>query len=185
METTATPKPSLNLTAIIAAAFLVVAIVFAVSNGHWYFVFKAIHVTFAVIWIGGGMLLTILGLMAERRSDPEELATVARQAAMVGQKLFSPAAGVVLLAGIAMMINGSLDWNQFWVSFGLLGFLSSFVVGIGFLAPQSKRVAALIESDGVESAAAQAGIAKILVIARYDIAVLLLVVFDMVLKPFS
>jgi uncharacterized membrane protein len=185
METTASSKPQLNLTAAIAAAFLVVAIVFAVSNGHWYFVFKAIHVTFAVIWIGGGMLLTILGLTAERRNDPAELAAVARQAALVGQKVFSPAAVIVFLAGLGMMINGSLDWNQFWVSFGLLGFLSSFVVGIAFLAPQSKRAAALIESDGVASPAAQAAIAKILVIARYDIAVLLLVVLDMVLKPFS
>jgi uncharacterized membrane protein len=185
METTASSKPSLNLTAVIAAAFLVVAIVFAGSNGHWYFVFKAIHVTFAVIWIGGGALLTILGVMAERRNDPVELAAIARQTAMVSRKLFSPAAIVVLLAGIGMMINGSLDWNQFWVSFGLLGFLSSLVVGIAFLAPQSRKVAALIETEGVSSSAAQAGIAKILVIARYDIAVLLLVVFDMVLKPFS
>jgi uncharacterized membrane protein len=184
METTVRSKPSLNLTAAIAVAFLVVAIVFAVSNGHWYFVFKAIHITFAVIWIGGGALLTILGVIAERQNDPAALAAIARQAALVGQKLFSPAAIVVLLAGIAMMINGSLDWNQFWVNFGLLGFLSSFIVGVAFLAPQSKKVAALIESEGVSSPAAQAGIAKILVIARYDIAVLLLVVFDMVLKPF-
>jgi uncharacterized membrane protein len=185
METTVSPKPSMNLTAVIATALLIVAIVFAVSNGHWYFVFKAIHVTFAVIWVGGGTLLAILGLMAERQRDPVALANIARQAALVGQRVFSPAAVVVLVMGIAMMTNGSLDWNQFWVSFGLLGFLSSLVVGIGFLAPQSRRVSTLIESDGVESAAAQAGIAKILVLARYDMAVLLLVVFDMVLKPFS
>jgi uncharacterized membrane protein len=185
METTASSKPPLNLTTAIAGALLVVVVVFAVSNGHWYFIFKAIHVTFAVIWIGGGALLTILGIMAERRNDPAELAAIARQAAMVGRTLFSPAAVVVLLAGVAMMINGSLDWNQFWVNFGLLGFLSTFIVGMAFLAPQSKKVAALIETEGVSSPAAQAGIAKILVIARYDIAVLLLVVFDMVLKPFS
>src|SRR5471030_891623 len=110
METTANSRPSLNLTTAIAAAFLIVAVVFAVSNGDWYFTFKAIHVTFAVIWIGGGALLTILGVIAEQRNDPAELAAIARQAAMVGQKLFSPAAMVVLLAGIAMMINGSLDW---------------------------------------------------------------------------
>jgi uncharacterized membrane protein len=185
METTVSTKPSLNLTAVIAAVTLVVAIVFAVSNGHWYFVFKAIHITFAVIWIGGGMLLTILGVIAERQKDPVALAAIARQAAMVGQKLFSPAAIIVLLAGMGMMINGSLDWGKFWVSFGLLGFLSSFIVGVAFLAPASSRVAAVIDAEGVESPAAQAGIAKILLVARYDVAVLLLVVFDMVLKPFS
>jgi uncharacterized membrane protein len=182
METSASPK--MNLTAAIAAAFLIVAVVFAADNGNWYSIFKAIHVTFAVIWIGGGALLTILGVIAERQKDPVALAAIARQAAMVGHKLFSPAAVVVLAAGIAMMINASYSWNQFWVNFGLLGFLSTFVIGMAFLGPQSKKVTALIETDGGDSPAVQAALAKILVIARFDIAVLLLVVLDMVLKPF-
>jgi uncharacterized membrane protein len=185
METSVTAKPSMTLTAGIAAAFLVVAAVFAVSNGHWYFVFKAIHVTFAVVWIGGGALLSILALIAQRRNDPAELATIARQASMIGQKLFSPAAVVVVVMGIAMMIEGHIRWNQFWVNFGLLGFLSTFVVGIGFVAPQSRKIVALTETSGVAAPETQAAIAKLLVIARFDIAVLLLVIFDMVLKPFS
>lgn len=185
METTASSKPAVNLTAAIAAAFLVFAFIFAVSNGNWYFVFKAIHVTFAVIWIGGGALLTILGVVAERQRDPLALAAIARQASMVGQKLFSPAAMVVLVMGIAMMINGSLDWGKFWVSFGLLGFASTFITGIAFLAPESRKIVALTESHGVEAPETQAAIARLLVIARFDVAVLLLVVFDMVLKPFS
>ena len=41
METSVTSRPSLSLTAAIAAAFVTLAVVFSVSNGHWYFVFKA------------------------------------------------------------------------------------------------------------------------------------------------
>ena len=174
----------INLTAAIAAAFLAIAVIFS-ADSEWYLVFKAIHVSFAVIWIGGGALLTILGLIAERRKDPAELATIARQAAMVGEKLFSPAAIVVLAAGIGMMVNGDLDWGAFWVSFGLLGFASTFIVGIAVLAPMSKKIVELTESQGVAAPETQAAIAKILVIARFDVAVLLLVVLDMVLKPFS
>ena len=183
METTSGSK--LNLNAAIAGAFAIVALIFAINDGNWYLIFKTIHVTFVVIWVGGGMFLTILALLAQRTQNPTELATVARQAAWAGEKLFSRAAIVVLAAGVAMMINGSLDWGKFWVSFGLLGFASTFIVGIGILAPRSKKIVELTETIGVEAPETQAAIASLLVIARYDIAVLLLVVLDMVLKPFS
>jgi uncharacterized membrane protein len=189
METSAattTPerRASLLPTALIAAAFLVVAIVFCASSS-WYFTFKAVHVGFAVIWIGGGFLLTVLGLVAERQNDPEQLATVARQAAMVGEKLFAPAAGIVLLAGIAMMIKINWGWDHFWVTAGLVGFASSFVTGIAVLSPRAKRLDELMQTTGPAASETQAAIRSILLIARFDMAVLLLVVVDMVVKPFS
>ena len=161
-----------------------VAVIFA-SQQSWYLAFKTVHVIFAVIWIGGGALLTILGVLAERRNDPVELATIARQAAMVGEKLFSPAALVVLAMGISMMINTDWGWGSFWIDFGLAGFASTFAIGIGFLAPMSKKVTAVIEASGPQSPEAQALISRILLVARVDIAVLLLVIVDMVTKPFS
>ena len=188
METTAATTPerrsSLLPTALIAAAFLVVAVVFC-STSSWYFTFKAVHVSFAAIWIGGGFLLTVLGLLAERENDPVQLAAVARRAAMVGQKLFSPAAGIVLLAGIAMMINTNWGWGHFWITAGLVGFASSFVTGIAVLAPRSKRLHELMQTAGPTAPETQATIKSILLIARFDMAVLLLVIIDMVVKPFS
>jgi uncharacterized membrane protein len=104
---------------------------------------------------------------------------------MVGERLFTPSALVVLAMGIAMMINGSLDWGTFWVSFGLLGFASTFVIGLFVLAPLSKRTSAAIEASGAHSPEAQALIRRILLVARIDVAVLLLVIVDMVVKPFA
>jgi uncharacterized membrane protein len=182
--TTPVRRASLLPTALIAAAFVVVAVVFCASS-NWYATFKAVHVGFAVIWIGGGFLLTVLGLIAERQNDPAELATVARQAAMVGEKLFSPAAGIVLLAGIAMMINTNWGWGHFWITAGLVGFASSFVTGIAVLAPRSKRLHELMGTAGPDAPETQAAIKSILLIARFDMAVLLLVIIDMVVKPFS
>jgi hypothetical protein len=43
----------------------------------------------------------------------------------------------------------------------------------------------VIETEGAEAPETQAAIQRILLIARVDIAVLLLVVADMVLKPFT
>jgi uncharacterized membrane protein len=188
METTEATQPadraSLLPTALIGAAFLVVAVIFA-SSSSWYLVFKSVHVGFAVIWIGGGALLTILAVLAERRIDPHELATIARQAAMVGEKLFAPAGLVVFSMGIAMMINTDWGWNHFWITFGLLGFVWTFATGMGYFAPASKRLHELMQTVGPTAPETQAAIARILFIARLDIAVLLLVVVDMVVKPFS
>jgi uncharacterized membrane protein len=191
MESTSPPtsapagqRASLLPTALIALAFLVVAVVFGASSS-WYQAFKAVHLIFAVVWIGGGTLLTILGVIAERQDDAEQLAAVARQAAMVGEKLFSPSAGIVLLTGIAMMVNTNWGWGHFWIVFGLLGFASTFTVGMGVLGPISRRLAALMQSKGPHDPETQAAVQRLLLVARFDVAVLLLVIVDMVVKPFS
>ncbi|HZO98332.1 MAG TPA: DUF2269 family protein [Gaiellaceae bacterium] len=182
--TTAERQTPLLPTLLVAAAFLVVAIVFCASSS-WYLTFKAVHVGFAVIWIGGGLLLTVLGVVAERQNDAEGLAAIAKQAALVGEKLFSPASVIVLAAGIAMMVNLDWGWEHFWVVAGLIGFASTFVTGVGFLSPRSKRLHELMQTAGPTAPETQAAISEILLIARIDVAVLLLVVVDMVVKPFS
>jgi uncharacterized membrane protein len=183
-DTTPAERASLLPTALIGAAFLGVAIVFAASSS-WYATFMAVHVTFVVIWIGGGALLTILGMTAERRNDPAELAVIARQAAFAGEKLFAPAGIVVVAMGIAMVLNAHLGFGHFWIVFGLLGFASTFLIGVGVLSPRAKKLTVMIREHGAESPEVTAAISRILLIARVDVAVLLLVVVDMVTKPFS
>src|SRR5690348_16187468 len=75
------------------------------ENTTWFSIFKLVHVCIAVFWVGGGLLLTALALRAQRSKDPHELATIARQATFVGEKLFAPAGGIALVMGIAMVIN--------------------------------------------------------------------------------
>ena len=188
METASSPieerRPSLLPTALLAAALIAVAVVFCASSS-WYLTFKAVHVGFAAIWIGGGFLLTFLGVIAERQHDDEGLAAIAKQAAFAGERLFTPASAIVLAMGIAMMINTDWGWGHFWITIGLLGFASTFITGIGFLAPASKRLHTLMQTSGPTAPETQAAITRILLIARIDITVLLLVIVDMVVKPFS
>jgi len=176
------------LTGVIGAVVLVVAIVFISQSGFgnsWYVAFKSVHVIAAVVWIGGGALLTILGVAAERKRDPFELATIARQAAMVGERLFAPAGLVVLAMGIAMMINTNWGWGKFWIVVGLLGYAATFITGVAVLSPMSKRASALVAEKGADHPEATAQIQKILLVARIDVAVLLLVIIDMITKPFA
>jgi uncharacterized membrane protein len=189
--TAAVPAHERSSTALTAALLGGVAIgvaIFAFSSSYpsdWYVVFKSIHVLMAVVWVGGGVLLMILAIAAERRSDPGELATVARQAAFVGERVFAPAGLIAFLMGVAMMLNTNWGWGKFWVVAGLIGYAATFVNGVAVLSPMAKRITVLIDEHGATSPEAQAAIQRILLIARIDVAVLLLVVADMVAKPFS
>lgn len=188
VEAPAESRASAKLTATIGLVVAVLGVVFAFESSwyaHWYALFRLVHVVVAVFWVGGGLLLTTLALRAERAEDPNELATVARQAAFVGEKLFAPAGLVVLLMGIAMMLKIDWGWGKFWVVAGLVGYAVSFATGVGVLSPLSKRVAALLEERGAAAAETQAAIRRILLVARIDVGVLALVVADMVVKPFG
>jgi uncharacterized membrane protein len=194
METPATTAPaersSSALTFALLAAVLVVAVVFAFSSSlllpnNWYSLFKAIHVSFAVLWVGGGLTLTVLGLRAERSRDPIEAVMITRQAIFMGERVFAPAGMVVFLMGIAMMINTNWGWGKFWVIVALVGYAATFATGLGVLSPLARKINASIETNGPEHPETTALIRRILLVARVDAAVLFVVVLDMVTKPFA
>jgi len=194
MDTTSSAAPadarrSGPLTAALGLVVVAIGLVFAFESGfamdNWYSIFKWIHVTVAVFWVGGGLTLTILGLRAERMKDAREIVTVAQQAAFVGEKLFAPAGLVVLLMGIGMVVHQDLGWGHFWIIAGLIGYAATFATGIGVLAPLAKKIERSAQANGPEHPETIALIQRILLVARVDIAVLLLVVADMTLKPWA
>ena len=192
METTSAQAPERAnwITPAILLAVAGIGLLFAFEatdvSSTWFGIFKIVHVGFAVFWVGGGLLLTALALRAERSKDPEDLATIARQATFVGEKLFAPASGIVLLMGIVMVINSpEIGFGDTWVIIGLVGFAISFVTGIAVLAPRARRLVELFDTVGSTAPQTQAAIREILLISRVDVAVLVIVVFDMLMKPFS
>ena len=194
METTSTAAPaagsrSAPFTIALGLVVIGVGLLFAFESGwaldNWYSIFKWIHVSVAVFWVGGGLTLTILGLRAEGTKDPREIVTVAQQAAFVGEKLFAPGGLIVLLMGIGMVLHQHLGWGHFWIIAGLIGYASTFATGIGVLAPLAKKIEQSAATNGAEHPETIALIQRILLIARVDVAVLLLVVADMILKPWG
>ena len=187
-EAAADRRASNTVTVVVGLAVLALGLVFVFKSNlfsDWYAFFEWVHVSGAVLWVGGGLTLTILALRAERSSDPTEMALIARQAAFVGERVFAPIGLLVLAMGIAMVVNLHLDWGTSWIVIGLVGYAITFLTGLLFLGPQAKRIGQLIESAGAEAAETQAAIRRILLIARVDEGVLLLVVAAMVLKPFT
>ena len=78
-----------------------------------------------------------------------------------------------------MMIEGSWDWGQLWVVFGLVVFAGSFLSGLLHIAPMGKR----IEAVGPESPEGQELIRKIFASLRIELVFLYSIAFAMTVKP--
>jgi uncharacterized membrane protein len=177
-------RTSVIVTATIALALVVVSIIFA-ANAPWYFVFKMLHVGAAVIWVGGGLFITIIALLAELTNDDDQLLQIGHWAETVAGRLFPVMSFVVLGFGIAMTINGKIGYDQFWIIFGLVAWGLSAATGILFLGPEAHRLNKIAAERGPKSPEAQARLRRILLVARVDVALMFLIVFDMVAKPFN
>ena len=149
----------------------------------WYTFFKFVHVAAAIVWVGGAGVSQLYALRALASSDGRRQAEFAGDVEWVGTRFFTPASGIVLLAGIAMMVNADFDWGQLWIVFALVVYAVSFAVGAGFLGPESGRIKKAIEQHGPESPIVRARIVRILAVSRTELVLLAGVVFAMVVKP--
>jgi uncharacterized membrane protein len=177
-------RTSIVATSLIAAALVIASIVFAV-NTPWYFVFKMLHVGAAVVWVGGGLFITIIAVLAELANDDDQLLQIGHWAETVAGRVFPVMSFVVLGFGIAMTMNFNIPYNQFWLIFGLVAWALSAGTGILFLGPEAKRLNNAAAAHGPQSPEVQARLRRILLVVRVDVALMFLIVFDMVAKPFS
>jgi uncharacterized membrane protein len=146
---------------------------------------KFVHVLAAVVWVGGAATVQVYALLAVRTNDPVKVAAFAGDTEFVGTRIFLPAALILLVSGILTVraSGGAWDYHQGWVQFALVIIALSIVTGAGFLGPESGRIAKATETGGVESPEVQARIRRIFLVSRIELALLLAVVFDMVVKP--
>lgn len=116
----------------------------AVTTYEWA---KAVHVLAAVIWVGGAAVVQVLALFALRSKLPGRKAEFAREAEWVGMKIFLPS--TLVLIGLGFYLVEDANWGyHLWVILALVGFGLSFVTGLFFLGPESKRIAEAIDAEG-------------------------------------
>lgn len=146
----------------------------------FYLIFKFLHVVSAVAWVGGGLTMFALALMALARNDRDMASHVVSQVAFMGTRWFIPASLLTVLFGVIMVFLGGL-WAEAWISIGLIGFASTFLTGILGLKPLSEKIDALHKADpDADTGALEA---RILQVSKFDYAVLFVVIADMVFKP--
>ena len=142
-----------------------------------------LHIAFAILWLGSGVCLILLAGRADKSRDPVRIKQIVDDAEWVANRLIIPSSLAVFVLGIVLVVDGPWTFDMLWVVLGLLGFAATFVTGVFFITPQTKRIGATMERDGGMSPAAIEQVRKLFLISRIDLVVLFSVVFDMALKP--
>jgi uncharacterized membrane protein len=145
-----------------------------------YLLFKLLHVLSAVVWVGGGLCLMVLGVFANSRNDDAEVLRVVQSVAFMGNRWFMPASLLTVIFGAIATYLGP-GFGELWILLGLAGFAAAFVTGTFVFKPQSEKlVAQVAEGQTSEAMAIARGLLNV---AKFDYVVMFLVIADMVLKP--
>ena len=147
----------------------------------WYSIVKFLHIVSATLWVGGGFVLFLLGMLADRAGNIEDKLQAMRASGQLGGRFFAPMSMLTLLFGLIMCAFW-VGFSDLWIIIGLAGYATTFSIGMFIFKPTGERMGAMIAKDGVTPSVLVIG-QRMMSAARFDYAVMLVIVADMVLKP--
>lgn len=148
-----------------------------------YELFLLLHVVSAIVWVGAATVFFSLALRTDIERDFDREASHNDDNGWLAPRLFIPASMATLIFGILAAIEGSWSFGSLWITIGLTGFVASFLIGVGYFEPETKRLAAAVDRGGVNDPEVRSRMANIKTVGRIELGVLYLVVASMVLKP--
>jgi uncharacterized membrane protein len=141
-----------------------------------------IHILAAMVWLGGGLILTAIGARIRRSGDDSSIAEFGRTMAYVGPRVLTPAVLAVLVTGIWLVLdNSAWEFGQLWLQVAVGLFAVAFLIGAVYL---SRLGGQLQESDQDRTSND-----PLQVLGRWMtgyglvLGILLVILWDMVFKP--
>ena len=148
----------------------------------WYSFLLFVHISMAIVWIGGGLMMQLFALRAVK-AGPARAAAFATDVEWIANRTLIPSSLLAVVTGILLVVEGPWSFGDDWIVIGLVLFGITFVAGITFLGPESGRLGKLIAEQGLESPEAGRRLGRIILFSRLDLVLLFLIVFDMAVKP--
>jgi uncharacterized membrane protein len=143
-----------------------------------------IHVLSAMVWVGGGAVLMVIGIRVRSDPDAKALAQFARLLPYVGLRVLMPAVLLVLLTGVWMVLaSAAWRFSQLWVLLALGLFAVAFLIGAIYLSRVGLQLARMAGADGTSAPQAAGALDRWLAGYAAVLVVLLVAVWDMVFKP--
>jgi uncharacterized membrane protein len=144
----------------------------------------AFHILLAVVWVGSNTAIQIFVIRANR-SGGDRLTYFASEIEWYGTRVLLPTSLTLVVLGFILLheSSGGYDLGQGWVTFGFVVWLFSFIVGAGYLGPESGRLGKMVEERGPDDPEYQRRLARIFLFSRIELLLLILVVLDMTVKP--
>ena len=141
------------------------------------------HIAAAIVWLGGGVMLSLIGIRARQSGDLAVLREFARNLSYIGLRISTPAVIVVLLSGIGLvLLNSEFNFTQLWVLLALGGFILAFLIGGVYLSRSAIQLERAVRQNADLQTASQA-LSRWLVGYGVVLIVLVFVLWDMIFKP--
>lgn len=141
-----------------------------------------LHISAAMVWIGGATVAQVFGVLAQRSGDPAQSAAFGRSMSFIGPKIFMPASIAVLVTGVLLTEDGNWEWSESFIWLGIVLWAAVSLVAFAFLTRAMGRVGARMAAEG-PSPELGAEVRKLVLLARVLILVLFVIVFVMIVKP--
>jgi uncharacterized membrane protein len=141
------------------------------------------HILGAVVWVGGGLMLSVVGLRVRRSGDIGIIRDFAQTLSYVGLRLFMPAVLVLVITGVWLVLSGGGNFLQLWVLLALGGFAVAFVIAVGYLSGTVVELERVASQSDANAAAVNALLGRWIAGWAVVLLVLVLTVGDMVFKP--
>lgn len=148
-------------------------------------IFKLIHIYAAATWFGAGIISHVLFRMSVKAKDAHAIATFARQNTILGKVFYTPAAIVLLVAGIVTVASSqsAFTFTDEFVIAGYAGVLAGGLIGALMLGPRAEAVAKHFASANTVDTEGLRLLGRFTSAAWIDTVVLLFVIWAMVFKP--
>jgi uncharacterized membrane protein len=147
----------------------------------WYEFLLFVHVSVAIIWIGGALMMQFFGVRASRAGDPARMAALGQDIEWIANRVFIPASLIAFVSGILLVVEVDFyGWGDDWIVIGLILYATTFLAGLLFLGPESGRVGKL-QAQGSPEAGPRT--LRLIMMGRLDLVLLFLIVYDMTVKP--
>jgi uncharacterized membrane protein len=147
----------------------------------WYTFLLFVHVSTAVIWVGGGLMMQLFGVRAAMSSDPARMAAVGADIEFIAIRLFLPASLLAFLSGVLMVLDSDFyGFGDDWIVVALVLYATTFLAGLLFLGPESGRVGKLTAEGSPEAGPRTQ---RLIFLSRLDLSLLFLLIYDMTVKP--
>ncbi len=147
----------------------------------WFELLLFIHIAMAVIWVGGGLMVQFFAIRASMSGDPRRMGTLGEDIEWIAQRVFIPGSLLAFVSGVLLVVESDFyGFGDDWIVIGLALYATTFFAGALFLGPESGRIGKLTEAGSPEGGPRML---RLVMLARLDLVLLFLLLYDMAVKP--
>jgi hypothetical protein len=141
------------------------------------------HILSAIVWIGAGFTVELLSFRATQSLNRDKIIEVLYFGEWLAKRVFMPAALLTLIFGILLVVVGKPTFHQFWIIFALVGVFVTAILGGAYVGRTSAQLLKISKAKKTKDKKIFNLFSKITLYSHLDLALLIIIVFDMVLKP--